>query len=168
MHAPDDQIRAWCRDGDQRSFDAFFRVQADRLWRFLVARGTDPEAAYDLVATTFERFVATVCRRPDAPVALLYRIARNASTDAWRRQQVRDPGTALDAAEVGVDGDRAEHLAEVDQLLAGLDPVDRDLLLLRYWAGLTHRETAEVVDLPEGMVRRRVAGLLQRLAPDSG
>ena len=163
METPDDQIRRWCRDDDQVAFDRFYRVHAERLWRFLVARGVHPEGAYDVVADSFERFVKTVCKRPDAPVALLYRIALNAATDSWRRQRVREPGEAADPDQLGVDAGEAERLVEVDQLLADLDESEQNLLLLRYWVGMTHREVAQVVDLPEGSVRRRFAALIGRL-----
>lgn len=166
MDTPDDLIRTWCREGDEVAFDAFYRQQAEKLWRFLVARGLHPEAAYDVLADSFERFVKTVCRQPDAPVALLYRIAINAATDAWRRQRVREPGEAVDPEQLGVDAGEAERLVEVDHLLADLDESEQNLLLLRYWVGLTHREVAQVVDLPEGTVRRRFAELLGRLQQD--
>jgi len=163
VNPSDERIREWCRDGDEASFDRFYRAEADRLWRFLVARGVHPEAAYDVLADAFERFVKTVCRRPESPVALLYRIALNAATDAWRRQRVREPAQPVDADGLGVDAEAAERLVEIDRLLDGLDTAEQNLLLLRYWVGLTHREVAGVIDQPEGTVRRRSAELLARL-----
>lgn len=166
--SPDAQIRRWCRHHDEAAFDDFYRVQAERLWRFLVARGVHPEGAYDVVADAFERFIKTVCKRPDAPVALLYRIALNAATDNWRRQRVREPGEPVDPQLLGVDAEDAERLVEVDRLLSGLDEAEQNLLLLRYWVGLTHREVAAIIDQPEGTVRRRFAELARRMQAESG
>ena len=46
---------------------------------------------------------------------------------------------------------------------------EQNLLLLRYWIGLSHQEVAQALDLPEGTVRRQVrrthrqtAGMLER------
>lgn len=163
MTPADELIQSWCRDGDETAFDRFYHQQAERLWRFLVARGVHPEGAYDIVADSFERFVKTVCRRPDAPVALLYRIAVNAATDAWRRQRVREPGEPMDADHLGVAAEEAERLAAIDRLFAGLAEHEQNLLLLRYWVGLTHKEVATALDEPEGTIRRRAAELLARL-----
>jgi len=127
--AGDELIRDWCRRGDAGAFDTFYRQQAEPLWRFLVARGVHPEAAYDVLADAFERFVRTVCRQPDAPVGFLYRIAINAATDAWRRQRVREPSEPADPEQLGVAADEAEYLVEVARLLADLDEYEQNLLV---------------------------------------
>lgn len=163
MPDPVTSIRHWCRTGDERAFHAFYTGQAERLWRFLVARGSDEETAYDVVADAFERFVGTVCRDPEYPVALLYRIAINRATDLARRQAVREPGMPVDPDTRGGSAEATEARAELEGLLGGLDAREQDLLLLRYWVGLTHREAARVLDLPEGTLRRRSAELVRRL-----
>lgn len=163
MDDPGTLVRRWCEYGDDAAFDQFYRGQADRLWRFLVARGVHPEAAYDIVADSFERFVRRICGDPRQPVALLYRIAINRATDTWRRERVREPAPPVDADTLGDDGGDAPRLAAVDCLLAGLEESEQNLLLLRYWIGLTHREVAHALGRPEGTVRRQAAELIARL-----
>ena len=166
MEDPDALIRRWCGSGDPDAFHAFYTTQAERLWRFLVARGSDEETAYDVVADAFERFVRRVCRDPAHPVAFLYRIAINRATDLARRRAVREPATPLEPdAQAAADGRAAANEAakDLEILLAPLAPAEQDLLLLRYWVGLTHAEAARVLDIPEGTARRRFAGLLRRL-----
>lgn len=166
MDDPAGLIRRWCRTGDADAFHQFYRTHADRLWRFLVARGNDEETAYDVVADAFERFVRRICRDPRHPVAFLYRVAINRATDVARRRAVREPAPADDPERVATRG-TAEQRIEIDQLLAGLEPQEVDLLLLRYWVGLTHRECASVLGIPEGTVRRRAAALLHRMHDES-
>jgi len=163
MDDPASLIQRWCREGDTDAFHTFYRTQADRLWRFLVARGSDEETAYDIVADAFERLVRRICRDPSNPVAFLYTVAINRSVDLARRRGVREPAQPADPEGVATAGS-AEDRAEVDALLAGLEPHERDLLLLRYWVGLTHRECARVLKIPEGTVRRRAAALLHRMS----
>lgn len=167
MPDPVTSIRRWCRTGDEQAFHAFYTQQADRLWRFLLARGSDEETAYDIVADAFERFVRTVCRDPEYPVALLYRIAINRATDLARRRAVREPAPPADPDAQTGSADAAEARVELENLLGGLDVREQDLLLLRYWVGLTHREAARVLDLPEGTLRRRSAELVRRLRQDT-
>jgi RNA polymerase sigma-70 factor (ECF subfamily) len=156
-------VRRWCRKGDEAAFSAFYRVQSERLWRFLVARGSDPETAYDVLADAFERWMGSVCRDPRAPVALLYRIALNRATDLHRRRRVREPAEPVDAATLAAVPTDHESEIDVGSLMAELDDREQNLLLLRYWVGLTHREVASVVDQPEGTVRRETAAILHRL-----
>ena len=40
---------------------------------------------------------------------------------------------------------------------------EQNLLLLRYWIGLSHKEVAQALGLPEGTVRRQCAEALGRL-----
>src|SRR5581483_8653734 len=98
MTEPADLIRSYCAKGDQEAFRRFYRAQAPKLWKFLVARGCPSDEAYDLLAEAFLRFIQTVCRDPRAPVALLYRIAINLRIDSYRRAKaaVAEPVENLD------------------------------------------------------------------------
>ncbi len=162
MAEGDDAIRRWCRDGDERWFERFYHAHATPLWRMLVLRGVDRDSAYDIVAEAFSRLIQQVCRRPEAPRALLYRIALNLVTDRFRRSSVRAVSDTDPEGLHAVDPP-PELTEDARRLLAALDASERDLLLMRYWLGMTHRETAEVLGLPEGTVRRRAAGLLNRM-----
>lgn len=162
MAEGDDAIRCWCRDGDERRFEHFYRLHATPLWRLLVLRGVERDEAYDIVAEAFSRLIQQVCRRPEAPRALLYRIALNLATDRFRRSRVRavaetEPDT------LGAGTAPPELPEDARRLLNGLPPGERDLLLMRYWLGMTHGEIARVLETPEGTVRRRAADLLNRL-----
>ncbi|MDX1609969.1 MAG: RNA polymerase sigma factor [Halofilum sp. (in: g-proteobacteria)] len=163
MDDPAALVRRWCRRRDETAFGEFYRAHAERLWRFLVARGVEPESAYDVVADAFERWLKSVCRDPRAPVALLYRIALNRATDLFRRRRVREPAAPADPEALAAAPDDRGLVHDVEHLLGGLSHDEQNLLLLRYWVGLTHRETASVVGRPEGTVRRETAGILHRL-----
>jgi RNA polymerase sigma-70 factor (ECF subfamily) len=163
MRDPADLIRLYCRDGDASAFREFYRSQSPRLWKFLVARGCLPEDAYDLVSEAFLRFVKTVCRDPRAPRAFLYRIATNLRIDALRRARARPteplPEEIADKSDESV-REQAYHLRE---LVGRLPEREQNLLLLRYWIGLSHQEVAHALDLPEGTVRRQCAELIAKL-----
>jgi len=161
---PRELLRRWCRDGDQGAFARFYRQQADRLWRYLQSRGSGAEAAYDQVAESFLRFLQSVCRDPESPVALLYRIAINLQIDEFRRGRASpvEPG-ADDLADLVPAGEAADECELVRDLVARLPEDEQNLLLLRYWIGLTHREIAAMQNVPEGTVRRRAAEALANL-----
>ena len=164
MRDPAELIRLYCREAAAGAFREFYRSQSPQLWKFLVARGCHPEDAYDLVSEAFMRFVQTVCRDPRAPRAFLYRIATNLRIDAHRRERARTaeplPEDLPGDPEAADAGEKAAYLRE---LLAHLPEREQNLLLLRYWIGLSHHEVAQALDLPEGTVRRQCAEAIARL-----
>jgi RNA polymerase sigma-70 factor (ECF subfamily) len=164
MFNPVTLIREFCRRNDQAAFQRFYRSQADRLWRFLCARGADTEQAYDLLAESFLKFSRSICKDPRAPVAFLYRIAINLHIDSYRRQQARPEDINTELAETAPDPAQAHDEREwVRRLVKRLPQDEQNLLLMRYWIGLTHREIAEATGLPQGTVRRQAATSLKKL-----
>ncbi len=163
MRDPLELIGLFCRDGDAAAFREFYRAQAPRLWKFLVARGCTPEDAYDLLSESFLRFVQRICRDPRAPVAFLYRIATNLKVDAWRRTRDRPTEPLPEEIADDADGPAREAAAYLRELVNHLSKREQNLLLLRYWIGLSHREMAQTLDLPEGTVRRQCAEIIAKL-----
>ncbi len=164
MGDPKQQILDWCRDGDPQAFRSFYSEQSGRLWRFLVARGCDRETAYDLLAEAFLRFVQNACRDPHAPVGLLYRIALNLRVDAHRRETTAatDAVDDLEQLQLAAPEEPEDH-AQVRALVKSLPEGEQNLLLMRYWIGLSHKEAAQALGMPEGTLRRQCAELIARL-----
>jgi RNA polymerase sigma-70 factor (ECF subfamily) len=163
MRDPAELIRQYCRDGDAGALREFYRAQSPRLWKFLVARGANPDDAYDLVSETFIRFLQSVCRDPSAPRAFLYRIAVNLRIDGLRRARARPTEPLPEETVDESDGSAAELAAEVRERVGRLPESEQNLLLLRYWIGLSHQEVAQALDLPEGTVRRQCSELIAKL-----
>jgi RNA polymerase sigma-70 factor (ECF subfamily) len=162
--SPRQLISRYCRAQDQNAFVTFYRTQADRLWRYLVARGSSPEDAYDLLSESFFKFIRTVCKDPRAPVGFLYRIASNLQIDSFRRRQARPEQTDTEQVEqlAGKETD-LEQQQLVRELVDRLPDFEQNLLLMRYWLGMSHREIAAALDIPAGSVRRKAAELLKVL-----
>ena len=101
-----------------------------------------------------------------------YRIAVNASLDELRRRRRRpqptdDAELALMAvAQPGADA-RIGRL-DVDTALMGLSPDFRAAVVLRDLCGLDYSEIAEVLDIPPGTVRSRIARGRAALVPFLG
>ncbi len=164
MASPSTLIENWCKDNHEQSFRAFYRQQATKLWRFLIARGAPTETAYDLMAEAFTRFIQVACKDTSAPVALLYRIAINLQIDTWRHDRASPViPNSHEVAHTGSASVPDEHAA-VRELVAALPNDEQNLLLMRYWIGLTYKEIANIQNIPEGTLRRRGAALLKTLA----
>jgi RNA polymerase sigma-70 factor, ECF subfamily len=104
------------------------------------------------------------CRDPDHPGPWLRRIATNEAL----RIVSRDRETA-DDGEIAITGpDRAQELF-VRDLVKRLEPADRRLVYLRYWADVPVGEIARRLQMPEGTVKirlHRARASLRRMVED--
>ncbi|MBT7950192.1 MAG: sigma-70 family RNA polymerase sigma factor [Gammaproteobacteria bacterium] len=158
-------LEQYCKNADQAAFSQFYRSEAPRLWQFLKKRGCNDDGAYDLLSEAFLKFVRVICNDLRAPTALLYRISINLHIDAYRREKA----SPIDQIDIDIE-QQADPQTEfsdqqdyVQHLLKILPQDEQNLLFMRYRVGLTHKEIANMLELPEGTVRRQSAAILKRL-----
>jgi RNA polymerase sigma factor (sigma-70 family) len=53
---------------------------------------------------------------------------------------------------------------DVARALAGLDESDREIVVMRYLAQMNSREISDLLQIPEGTIRRRLMGCRNQLA----
>lgn len=151
--------------------DAGFR---QALVRFCTRYLNRPDESEDAV----QEILYKVLRAEHVPDALrpwLYRVARNHCLNLRRGKngavrgmlppasQLRDDRTGLLTRLV-----RQEDAARVADLLATLSDELQEVLQLRYVDGLSRGEVAEVLDLPESVVKSRIFEGLRRLRAAAG
>jgi RNA polymerase sigma-70 factor (ECF subfamily) len=132
-------------------FDALYRGSRDDVYAYVVTLLRDRAAAEDVTAQAFERaFRKARSYDPGkgGPRAWLFGIARNAALDELRRGKrtatmVAEPVDA--AAATDDEAERAIERAAVRDALAGLPPRDRELIALKFHAGLDNAELAAVL-----------------------
>ena len=147
------------------------------IYRYIYRQVSDVEVARDLSADVFHRLLQAVQKgngpRQDTK-AWLYRTAHNIVVDHYRRQQYRQDLPLFDNI-VDMDMDltgTAEHRMTVDRVHLALDhltPDQRQVIALKFLAGLSNSETADVMDKPIGAVKslqhRALAALQRKLIP---
>ena len=132
--------------------------------------------AEELVADAIER-AARARSRPAGVRAFrlwMFRIIRNLSIDELRKRRVRREYSEA-AARLSDDLRRSalgeEERALVRLAFGRLSRNEREILFLIDVMGLTYREAAEVMDVPQGTVMSRISrarkALLDRMAPDA-
>jgi RNA polymerase sigma-70 factor, ECF subfamily len=152
LEAPqtDDLQTAWGR------FEELYRSSRDDLYAYVVTLLRDRVAAEDVTALAFERAYRrrrTFDRRRGEERAWLFGIARNAALDELRRRQriaalVTDPkDVEVAAPEDGAD--IALRRTTVRSALAALPPRERELIALKFHAGLANAEIARVLGVSE-------------------
>jgi RNA polymerase sigma-70 factor, ECF subfamily len=133
--------------------EALFADNQPRLFRYFVRAVGHIETARDLTQDVFVRVSgAAIPQAPDGEVrAWLFRIARNLALDHHRRHRSEGPvaGENIRPASQEVD-------AAVNEALAALPDLDRDVFLMREMAGLGYDEIARACELTPDAVRSRL------------
>jgi RNA polymerase sigma-70 factor (ECF subfamily) len=96
----------------------------------------------------------------------LWGIVRRTLSDNWRsspRATESLPVSLPSAENVEAAGERSAELERVRRALAQLSLVDRELVALRFGAGLTNAETASVAQLSPGNTAVRLHRAIRRL-----
>jgi RNA polymerase sigma-70 factor, ECF subfamily len=149
-------------------FEALYRATVDDLFAYVATLVRDRGAAEDVVAASFERAyrrLGTYDARRGSERQWLFGIARNAALDELRRRR----RVATLAAEPGApepsDDERDDPVrrATVRAALDGLEPRDRELVALKFFAGLDNAEIAGVLGISTSNAGTRVHRAVQRL-----
>jgi len=145
-----------------------------RIYGYALYRLRDPEEANDIVSTTFTEAVSNIDRFDPEKGSLdtwLLAIARNVIRKYLRARRIRklvsfellsnNPSTSLRWIEEIADNN--ELLREMIPLLRRLPDRERDILSLKFGAGITNRSIAEIVGLTESNVGVILYRTLRRL-----
>jgi RNA polymerase sigma-70 factor (ECF subfamily) len=165
----DDAELARAATEDRAAFAAIYERHRTPVYRYLRARTTTDADAQDLTATTFERAMGAIHRfQPvgGGMVAWLIRIARNAHSDAQRRQRRRGTRTASDGTEPAIDPPDDDVILR--SLIDGLPRAQQDAIQLRFAAGLTAREIGGVLGISEAAAQKQVERGLRALKEAHG
>ncbi len=138
-------------------FEALYRSSRDDVYAYVATLLRDAAAAEDVTALAFERAYRrrrSFDRNRGDERAWLFGIARNAALDELRRRG-RHVTLAFDPA----DHDRPQHADEDDSAVerhstvrAAFDSLtarERELVALKFHAGLSHGEIARVLGVSE-------------------
>ena len=142
--------------GGWERFESLYRSSRDDVYAYVATLLRDPAAAEDVTALAFERAYRrrrSFDRRRGEERAWLFGIARNAALDELRRRRrvaslVSDPedeaeGSAEDGAELVL------RRTAVRAALANLSARERELVALKFHAGLSNAELASVLGVSE-------------------
>ena len=157
-------------DTAAESFGDLYERNFDRVYAYVQSMLRDRAAAEDVTSQAFER--AYRKRRGYRPgrgsaEAWLFGIARNAALDELRRRK-RHARMATEPEDL--EGRPADDVAEtalrretVRSALEQLEPRDRELVSLKYMAGLGNTEIAKVVGISESNVSTRLNRTMTKL-----
>jgi RNA polymerase sigma-70 factor, ECF subfamily len=147
--APRGDTAAWAR------FEQLYRSSRDDVFAYVCTLLRDPTAAEDITALAFERAYRrrrSFDRRRGEERAWLFGIARNAALDELRRRRrtaslIAEPEDH--APSVQDDVEATLRRTAVRSALETMAARDRELIALKFHAGLSNSELAKVLGVSE-------------------
>ena len=155
---------------EELAFEALYRSCRDDVYAYAAGVVRDPSAAEVVCAAAIERAYPKRRRfNPSRgePRAWLFGIARNAALDELRRRG-RQAELAADPADearppAAESVERSERRLALDAALARLSGAERELIALKFFAGLGNSEIAEVLGIGESNVGTRLHRAMAKL-----
>jgi len=161
--ASDGQLVAAAREGDPGALDQLLRRHVDMIHAVCARIAGNPADAAD---ATQEALIAIVRGLPrfDERASVrtwMYRVATNACLDELRRRGRRPVATGTETFDrpgdaPGLDSAVTDRLS-IDGALARIPEEFRVAVVLRDVQGMDYAQIAEVLDVPLGTVRSRIA-----------
>ncbi|MBX4187419.1 MAG: RNA polymerase sigma factor [Candidatus Doudnabacteria bacterium] len=174
MESNESEIIAQCKAGDWQNFDTIYDQYLPKIYQYVFYRLRHKQIAEDVTSQIFLKAVQHLgsFKQGQAPFgAWLYRIARNAVIDSVRRQKpVSDLETAMGVSSpdnVMRQIDAKVSLQAAQKQMQKLPDLQREVLTLRVWDELSHREIANILEISEDSSKvalsRAIANLKQSM-----
>ena len=180
----DEELMEAYREGNSRAFECLLRRHQRAVFNFIYRHVGVESVAEEMLQEVFLRIIkgTSSYKRTAKFTTWLYTIARNLCVDQSRRAKhrqtvsldqpvgrgdsqgarlgdmVANGGPSVDRQAIGRQlQQRLEHAIEV------LSDEQREVFLMREYAGLPFKEIAEIMDCPENTVKSRMRYALDRL-----
>jgi RNA polymerase sigma-70 factor, ECF subfamily len=168
MQDEEKKLISRAQSGDVESFEALIRDYQIKLYRLIVSVTGNAEDAEDALQETLLLAYRALPRfRGDSLFSTwLYKIALN-TTRNWLRSHIRGSSERIASKMVRVGLDQGPSVDEelldhercelIRKAIMKLPDHYRDAILLRHYRDMQYEEIAEVLDIPLGTVRSRIA-----------
>ena len=155
---------------DRAAFEALYRTSRDDVYAYVAGLLRDRSAAEDVTALAFERAFRKRDRWDPGKGtrrAWLFGIARNAALDELRRRkrtaELAVEPEDVDATPLDAEADTALRRTALRQAMASLDARERELIALKFFAGLGNAEIADVIGVSPTNAGTRIHRTIEKL-----
>ena len=153
------------QSGDRDALNKLLQRIQMQLYGYLVSLVDDKHLAEDLLQDVFVILIQKLrwLREPNAFPAWVYRIASRQAFRALRSKRrlasVHETDALSDATEAEAPEEEAprEIFDRIPELLAQISPASRAVLSLHYLQEMTLQEVADVLEIPLGTTKARLA-----------
>ncbi|MDQ3572166.1 MAG: sigma-70 family RNA polymerase sigma factor [Actinomycetota bacterium] len=157
------------RKATDAPFEELYRTSRQDVFVYVASLLRDRSLAEDVTATAFERAyrrASSFDARRGSRRAWLFGIARNAALDELRRRKritaledepVADAVPAVESAEASI------RRTALQEAMRGLSARERELVGLKFFAGLKTAEIASVISASEAATAMRIHRTIEKL-----
>ncbi|MBC7248856.1 MAG: sigma-70 family RNA polymerase sigma factor [Anaerolineae bacterium] len=162
-----------CQAGDEEAFAALFHQYKNLVYKIAYLMLDSADEAEDALQEVFLRVYRSLSTFEPAKGAFttwLYRITVNHCLNRRRKSRLSislDRVSPLLAERPSFQG-RVENEEAVQQALSRLSKKLRVVIVLRYYLGLSYAEIAQILNIPIGTVKSRLALALKTLRKELG
>lgn len=160
-HAEAKKLVLHCQAGELKEFTKLYDAFLDRIYKFVFYRVGHKELSEDITSTVFLKALQNIQKfNPDKGEfsTWLFAIAKNSVVDHFRSgsyvelplEEVESVDTVDSPFEQAV---RSMDAQKAQSILNSLGEKERELIVMRLWDGLSHKEIAEILGQSEGSVR---------------
>ncbi len=164
---------------DAESYGQLYDYYVDRIFRFILFKVSSVETAEDLTSEVFLKtweYINTTDKKIGNLNALLYKVARNAVIDHYRKKRNDVIGTDEDfmhsiadhRINIEKDANLKIEIQSIEKHLGKLKDIYREVIILKYIEEFSVTEIAEVIDKSRGNVRVLLHRALQALKEIAG
>lgn len=150
--------RAQSGDGD--AFGELYNTYVKKIYNFIYYKTWHQETAEDLTSQTFLKALKGLKGYKTSKgkfSSWLYQIAKNIISDHYRSLKstvdIDDIWEISDNTDIPADIDVKLKLEKVREGLLTLTTEQREIVILRVWQGLSHREISEILNKNESTVK---------------
>ena len=169
----ENQIIKNCQGGNLKQFGELYEKYIKKIYDFVYYKTHHKETAEDLVSSVFFKALEKIGRFESAKgsfQAWLYQIARNTVIDHYRTKKtdrnIEDIWGLAGNEDLARDIDTREKVGQIEAYLKELKAEQRDIIIMRVWQGLSHREIAEALGKSEASVKMIYSRALRQLRQD--
>ncbi len=164
-----------CQKGHTEHFTTLYDLYAEKIYKFLYYRTLHAETAEDLTSEAFFKALKKIKSFNENKAQFstwLYQIARNTLIDHYRKSHpTEDLETAYDAKDVQnlqTDTDTKLKFEAVQKKLKHLTPLQQQIIILRLWDDLSHKEIANILSISEANSKMTFSRSIAKLQTELG
>src|SRR3984957_4825518 len=167
-------VAAFLANGSQESFRALFEALYPKLVRYFVVRGLElpvaEELAQDVLMTAYQH--ASSLRQKECFFGWLFRVAGNRHLQYLRQRKRKIETVGLTPNSVRgfkrSESSTFERQSDFQHWMDLLEPVERQIMMLRYSEELGYQEIATALGIPLGTVKWKIFSAKERLSAELG
>jgi RNA polymerase sigma-70 factor (ECF subfamily) len=175
MNLSTEQIIKLCQAGQQEHFTELYDAHVKKIYNFLYYRTLHKQTAEDLTSDVFFKALGKIKSFDPKKASFntwLHQIARNTLIDHYRSSK---PAEDIEAAwdistgeNIETDADNKMRLEAVKKSLSILTPQARQIVTLRLWDDMSHKEIAELMGITEANSKMAFSRALSKLQTQIG